>query len=256
MARLDGKVALVTGAASGIGEAIATVFAAEGARVIIGDVQRERGMAVAANIGANARFVDLDVTSEARWQQAVADAVGAFGRLDVLVNNAGGASPVQRMDKETPEQFENIMRLNVTGAWYGIRAVMPQMRAQGGGSIINTASIDAFIGVAGMTTYVASKFALTGITKSAALELGTMGIRVNSIHPGIIATPAVAGLKQSVQDELQAAVSRQPIARLGRPEEIGRAALFFASDDSSYCTGSMLLVDGGHIAGRSRDLPD
>ena len=253
---LAGKVALVTGAASGIGEAIATRFALEGCTVVIADIQVDKGRAVAARLGERARFIELDVTSEARWGEAVKQIVQEFGRLDVLVNNAGAASAVQRMDKESPEDFEQIMRLNVTGVWLGIRAAVAPMRSQAGGSIIITSSIDAFMGVAGMTTYVSTKFAVTGMARSAALELGGMGIRVNTIHPGIIGTPAVAALAPNVLAELEAAVANQPIKRVGRPDEVAAAALFFASDDSSYCTGSMLLVDGGHTAGRNRVLGD
>jgi 3alpha(or 20beta)-hydroxysteroid dehydrogenase len=256
MERLSGKVALITGGASGIGEGMAKVFAAESCKVVIADIQEEKGRAVARELGSAAHFVRLDVTNEQQWKAAVQETISRFGRLDVLANNAGAASGVQRMDKEDPEDFERILRLNVTGVWYGIRAVIPPMQAQRSGSIVVTASMDSFIGVAGMTTYVTTKFGVMGMTRSAALELGDMGIRINSIHPGIIDTPGVAGLSPRVRSELEAAVTRQPIKRLGRTEEIGRAALFFASDDSSYCTGSSLLIDGGHTAGRYRDLSD
>lgn len=181
---------------------------------------------------------------------------GAHGRLDILVNNAGAASGIQRMDIETVEDFERITRLNINGVWMGMRASIPLMRKAGGGSIVNIASIDSFIGVAGMTTYVATKFAVLGLTKSAALELGEFGIRVNAVHPGIIETPGVERLPQTIRDGLNEAVARQPIKRLGRPADVANAALFFASDEAAYCTGASLIVDGGHVAGRYRELTD
>lgn len=256
MTRLAGKVALVTGGASGIGEGISRTFAAAGCITIIGDVQRERGQAVAESLRASARFVHLDVTDESMWRAAVEGVVLEFGRLDVLVNNAGTSAGVKRIDKEDPADHERLMRLNVTGVWNGIRAVVPAMRRQGSGSIINIASMDSFIGVSGMATYVTSKYAVLGLTKSAALEYGHMGIRVNAIHPGVVRTPLVDSLAPNVLAELNEAVARQPIKRLAEPADIGKAALFFATDDSSYCTGSSLLVDGGHTAGRYRDLID
>jgi 3alpha(or 20beta)-hydroxysteroid dehydrogenase len=145
------------------------------------------------------------------------------------------------------------MDLNVTGVWLGMRSVIPAMERRGGGSIINISSIDGLVGVEGLPTYVASKFAVTGMTRSLALELGGRGIRVNSVHPGIIETPMVAKNTGKSMARLQAAVARQPIARMGRPEEIANAVVFFASDESSFCTGASLVVDGGHIAGPHRE---
>lgn len=251
---MKGNIALVTGASSGIGEGIARRLSDEGAVVYLGDVDEERGHQVAESLGSSAHFIRLDVTDEADWAAAMDRIVGDHGKLDTLVNNAGAASAIQRMDLETPQDFERILRLNIQGVWFGMRAAIRPMQAAGGGSVVNIASIDSFIGVAGMTTYVTSKFAVLGMTKSAALELGAFGIRVNAVHPGIIATPAVARLPQSILDGLETAVARQPIKRLGRPEDVAGAVLFFASPDAAYCTGSSLLVDGGHIAGRYREL--
>jgi 3alpha(or 20beta)-hydroxysteroid dehydrogenase len=253
--RLQGMTALVTGGASGIGEGIAHTLAAHGCSVVIGDIDHERGRGVAEEIGPSARYVELDVTVEEQWRDAVDRTLAGTGRLDVLVNNAGASSGVHRLEHETPEDFQRILQLNLAGVWFGIRAVAPAMRTRGRGSIVNIASIDSFIGVAGMTTYVTTKFGVLGMTRSAALELGDAGIRVNAVHPGIIETPGVAALSPQVREELDEAVSRQPLRRMGQPEDVGRAVLFFAADDSAYCTGSSLVVDGGHLAGRHRELP-
>lgn len=255
MERLSGKVALISGAASGIGAAIATEFARQGCKVVCTDIQIGKGENVAAAIGSHARFLKLDVTRVDDWAAAVAFTQEAFGGIDILVNNAGAApGGVVALEKEAPELHELTLSICGSSVWYGTRAVIPAMRARGRGSIVNIASIDSFIGVAGFSSFVAAKHAVLGITKSTALELGAIGIRVNAIHPGIIATPGVAGLPDHVRGELNDAVSRQALKRLGQPEEVAKAAVFFASDDSSYCTASMLLVDGGHIAGRNRDL--
>jgi 3alpha(or 20beta)-hydroxysteroid dehydrogenase len=248
--RLSGKVALVTGAAQGIGEAVARRFVAEGAQTVIADIQTERGAALAAELGERAVFQRLDVRELSAWDAAVVDIQGRFGRLDVLVNNAGGGAG-GAIDSESLADHQRILQLNVTGVWAGIKTVLPLMAAQGAGSIVNISSIDGLAGVAGLSTYVATKHAVTGLTRSLALELGGRGIRVNSVHPGIIETPTVK--TSPAQARLRKAIARQPIARMGRPEEIAAAVLFFASDESSYCTGSSLLVDGGHLAGPYRD---
>lgn len=256
MSRFTGRVALVTGGASGIGEAIVTTLAAENCQVLIGDIQEAKGRDVAARLGNDVQFARLDVTKPESWTAAVSKAISAFGRLDILVNNAGTSTSVTRIDRETVHDHERQIQVNLTGVWNGIRAVIPAMKQQGGGSIINISSMNGLVGVAGQSTQVATKFAVTGITRSTALELGGLGIRVNSVHPGVIETPGVAALPEAVQAGLRESMNRQAIKRLGRPEEIARAVLFFASDDSSYCSGSMLLVDGGHTAGRYRDLDD
>lgn len=250
--RLEGKVALVTGSASGIGEAIARTFAEHGASVIVSDIREEPGEAVAGAIGENASFIRLDVTDPASWQAAIDAIVQRHGGLDILINNAGAGSG-GGIERESIEDHKRVLDINVTGVWVGIRTAIPAMASRGGGSIVNISSIDGLVGVEGLSTYVASKFAVTGITRSLALELGGRGIRVNSIHPGIIETPMVKHTPPSSMERLRKAVARQPIARMGRPEEIANAALFFASDESSFCTGASLVVDGGHIAGPYRD---
>lgn len=246
--RLAGKVALVTGAASGMGEATALLFVDEGAKVLLADVNTSTGEEVAAKLGDSARFQHLDVTSAEGWDETVKRCLDEFGRVDVLVNSAG-IGRGGRIEDETIEDHELVLRTNVTGVWHGIRAVLPSMTAQASGSIINISSIDGLVGVPGVGSYVASKFAVTGLTKSVALEVGHRGIRVNSIHPGAIATPMVSN-QDYVFESLQ--LAHQAIPRLGRADEIAKLALFLGSDDSSYCTGSSFVIDGGHTAGPYR----
>ncbi len=253
MERLAGKVALVTGAARGQGEAIARLFVAEGARVLVTDVLEPEGRAVADDLGEMAAWHALDVTSEDEWTHAVAACTATFGRLDVLVNNAGIGIPPRRIEDETAEGHRRTLDVNLTGVWHGIRAVLPVMTAQRSGSIVNTSSIDGLVGTAGMASYVASKYAVTGLTRTTALEAGHRGIRVNAVHPGVIETPMVAGAPAEIRARLDRLMARQPIPRTGTPREIAYAVLFFACDESSYCTGSSLVVDGGHLAGPWRE---
>jgi len=242
----------VSGAAQGIGEAIARRFVAEGAGVVLADLQQERGAALADELGDAAVFCRADVTSGADWQTVVATAVSRFGGLSVLVNNAGGAFSVGELVNEDPAMHARVLELNVTGCWLGMRSAIPVMADAGGGSIVNISSIDGLVGVAGMATYSAAKFAVTGLTRSTALETGRQGVRVNSVHPGVIGTPLVLNSGPSVIARLDKALENQPIPRFGEPDEVARAVLFFASDDSTYCTGSSLVVDGGHLAGPPR----
>jgi 3alpha(or 20beta)-hydroxysteroid dehydrogenase len=251
--RLAGKVALVTGAARGQGEAIARLFVAEGARVLVTDVLEDEGRAVAAGLGNAAAWHPLDVTDEGQWASAVAACTRTFGRLDVLVNNAGIGIPPRRIEDETSEGHRRTLDVNLTGVWHGIRAVMAVMAAQGSGSIVNTSSIDGLVGTAGMASYVASKYAVTGLTRTTALEAGGRGIRVNSVHPGVIDSPMVANAPAEIRARLDRLMARQPIPRTGTPLEVAYAVLFFAGDESSYCTGSSLVVDGGHLAGPWRE---
>jgi len=250
--RLEGKIALVTGAGSGIGEACAVVFAAHGATVIVSDVRRDAGEDVARSIGDDASFLHLDVTDAGQWDEVMAEITKRHGGLDILVNNAGTGTG-GGIERETIEDHRRVFDINVTGVWSGIRSALKAMDARGGGSIINISSIDGLVGVEGLSTYVGSKFAVTGMTRSLALELGARNIRVNSVHPGIIATPMVNKNTGPGMERLEKAVRRQPIPRMGRPAEVANAVLFFASDESSYCTGASLLVDGGHVAGPFRD---
>ena len=251
--RLVGKVALVTGAASGQGAAEARLFAAEGARVAVADIDDASARAVASEIGEAAIAIHLDVTDEAQWAAAVDRTVGELGSLGVLVNNAGVGFSPRRLELEDPDEHRRLIDVNLNGVYLGMRAVTPVMTAQRAGSIVNISSIDGLVGVAGMTSYAASKFAVTGMTRTTALELGPRGIRVNSIHPGVIESPMVAAAPAEVYARLKVLMDRQPIPRMGTPEEVAYLALYLASDESSYCTGAQFVIDGGHLAGPYRD---
>jgi len=247
MARLDGKVALITGAARGQGEAEARRFVAEGARVVMGDVLDEDGRRVAASLGERALWVHHDVGSETSWTAFVDAAKGRFGRIDVLVNNAGilAIAPIASI---TLEQYMRVINVNQVGCLLGMRAVIPAMVEAGGGSIVNIASTAGLEGVPGLVGYVSSKFAIRGMTKTAALELGRMNIRVNAICPGGIDTAMGRGDDFPKVDTGNVLASL-PIARIGRPEEVASLAVFLASDESSYCTGADFVIDGGMLAG-------
>ena len=247
MSNLNGKVALITGAARGQGAAEARLFAQRGAKVMLCDILDDEGQAVAAEIGANAAYLRLDVTSEASWQAAVNATVAKFGKLNVLVNNAGIVKVTALADCPL-EEYMQVIQVNQIGVFLGMKTVAPAMQQAGGGSIVNISSIDGLIGMTGGTAYCASKFAVRGMTKVAALELGKDGIRVNSIHPGGILTPMItgAGLDAQTAGEL---FGRVPLQRIGQPEEIATLAAYLASDDASYSTGSEFIADGGLTAG-------
>jgi 3alpha(or 20beta)-hydroxysteroid dehydrogenase len=250
--RLAGKRALVTGAAQGIGEAIARRFAREGARVVIADLLDAPGRKLADELGGAARYQHLDVTRPEDWSAAVERVRAEQGEIDVLVNNAGIGLPPVALAATPVEEHRRIQDVNADGVFLGMRALAGPMKAAGRGSIVNISSIDGIVGVAGLTSYVASKFAVRGMTRSAALELGRYGIRVNSIHPGFIDTPMLRGASPELSASLQTLLDQQPIPRLGTPDEIASLALFLASDESSYCTGAEFVIDGGHTAGPYR----
>ena len=247
MSNLNGKVALITGAARGQGAAEARLFAQRGAKVMLCDILDDEGQAVAAEIGANAAYLRLDVTSEASWQAAVKATVSKFGKLNVLVNNAGIVKVTALADCPL-EEYMQVIQVNQIGVFLGMKTVAPAMKQAGSGSIVNISSIDGLIGMTGGTAYCASKFAVRGMTKVAALELGKDGIRVNSIHPGGILTPMItgAGLDAQTAGEI---FGRVPLQRIGQPEEIATLAAYLASDDASYSTGSEFIADGGLTAG-------
>lgn len=241
--RLEGKVALITGAARGQGEAEARLFVAEGASVVLADVLDEEGAKVAASLGPSAAYVHLDVGSESDWAAAVSLAESSFGPVSVLVNNAG-VLLFQAIHKTTLEEWERVQRVNVTGTFLGIKSVTRSMTSAGGGSIVNISSTAGLQGLPYVGAYVASKWAVRGLTKTAAIDLGPRGIRVNSVHPGGIDTPMVAGT-----DKDAPFYKRLPVSRMGSPDEVARAVLFLASDESSYTTGAELAVDGGATCG-------
>jgi 3alpha(or 20beta)-hydroxysteroid dehydrogenase len=250
MGRLDGKVALISGGARGMGNAEARRFAREGARVVIGDVEVSDGEALAREIGDAARFVKLDVTQFEEWESAVAGTLEAFGRLDVLVNNAGIVIPSPMRDLSL-ENYQKVIDVNQTGVFLGMKAATPAMEKTGAGSIVNISSIDGMIGMDLVFSYVASKFAVRGMTRVAALELAPIGIRVNSVHPGFVHTrlgnpddvPEIRDLLDSYSKR------RVPLGRTGEPEDIANLVLFLASDEASFITGSEFVADGGILAG-------
>ena len=241
--RLDGKVALISGGARGQGAASARAFAREGAKVVVGDILDDDGKLLAVEIGDAAHYVHLDVTREDDWAGAVEEAQRMFGRLDVLLNNAG-ILKFAKLTEMTPEEYMTVVNVNQTGVFLGMRAVTPAMRTAGGGSIINVSSVEGLRGSPGLIAYVASKFAVRGMTKAAAVELGRDGIRVNSIHPGIVDTPMTRGVGLEGMD-IDALFSSIPLRRAGVPEDIVAMAVFLASDDAAYCTGAEFVVDGG-----------
>ncbi|MGW7261905.1 SDR family NAD(P)-dependent oxidoreductase [Streptomyces sp. NPDC054842] len=256
MGKLDGRVVIVTGAARGQGEQEARLFVAEGARVVLADVLDDQGKALAEEIGA--RYVRLDVSREDDWRAAVEAAKEAYGRIDGLVNNAG----ILRFNElvRTPlEEFEEVVRVNQTGVFLGIRTVAPEIAAAGGGTVVNTASFAGLTGMAYVGAYAATKHAIVGLTRVAALELAARNIRVNAVCPGAIDTamsnPAQLDPGADVVDgaeALDAVYSKLvPLGRIGRPEEVARLALFLSCEDSSYITGQPFVIDGGWLAGVS-----
>ncbi len=238
MARLQDKICLITGAARGQGAAEARIFAEEGAIVWLADVLDEEGERLAAELGG--RYAHLDVRSEDAWAELVAAIEAEHGRLDVLINNAGIFRRNRLLDTSLAE-FQEVMDVNATGVFLGMRAVAPVMIRAGAGSIVNISSLAGMRGAAGALSYGASKWAVRGMTKAAAIELARKGVRVNSIHPGLIDTPMADELGGG-NDKL---INRTPLGRSAAAEEVARMALFLASDESSYSTGSEFLIDGG-----------
>jgi 3alpha(or 20beta)-hydroxysteroid dehydrogenase len=248
--RLDGKVAIVSGGARGMGEAHVRRFVDEGARVVFGDVLTEEGDKLAAEVGEACRFVRMDVTKPEDWAAAVDTAVDTYGKVDVLVNNAG-VLKYGTIEEMTLDECRRILDVNLVGQWLGVKAVIEPMRAAGGGSIINVSSVEGYIGAAGMAAYAASKFGVRGLTKAAARELGKDRIRVNSIHPGAIHTAMTSDPEviAATADSAEAFFKSLPLARMGKPRDVTGIVVFLASDESGYCTGSEMLVDGGILTG-------
>ena len=252
MGRLDGKVALISGGAQGMGATEARMFAQEGAKVVIGDVLDAEGASVAAGIaesGGDALFVHLDVTDEEAWRSAIVAAVTTFGKLDVLVNNAaiwrGG-----RVADTTVEDWEAVLAVNAKGVFLGTKLAIPEMTKAGGGSIVNISSAAGLVGSSrnSATAYTASKGAVRLLTKDTAVQYAKEGIRANSIHPGAVDTPMIQQVFQGDQRSIEEARVRNPLGRIGTPEDVAYGALFLASDESSFMTGSELVIDGGATA--------
>ncbi len=250
MGRMDGKVALISGGARGQGAAEARLFAQEGAKVVIGDVLDAEGTSVAAEIaesGGDALFVHLDVTHEEDWRSAIGAATSSFGKLDILVNNAGiwrGG----RVEDTTVEDWDMILDVNAKGVFLGTKLAIPEMRKAGGGSIINISSTAGLVGSTRSSAYTASKGAVRLFTKATAVQYAKEGIRANSIHPGPIDTAMIQQVWQGEEQNREAAIARTPLGRIGTPEDVAYGALFLASDESSFMTGSELVIDGGSTA--------
>ena len=248
--RLENKVAFVSGGARGMGAAEAKLFAQEGAKVVIGDVLDEDGRKTEAEInelGGDCLFVHLDVSSEESWTSAIADTVKRFGKLDILVNNAGVVSRV-KVEDITVAEWDRVMDINAKGVFLGTKAAIPEMRKAGGGSIVNISSISGIAGQAHVSAvYNASKGAVRIFTKSTAIQYASESIRANSIHPGPIDTPMTADRLGDPVAEAES-IARIPIGRTGKPEDVAYGVLYLASDESSFVTGSELVIDGGYLA--------
>jgi 3alpha(or 20beta)-hydroxysteroid dehydrogenase len=248
MGRLEGKVAVVTGSARGQGEATARLFAIEGAKVVLADRLQDAVTSVANEIGASALPVGMDVSSEEAWNGLSDIVLAKWGRVDILVNNAAVVHAADLLSLKRSD-FERVLGINLIGSWLGIRTLAPHMIAQGSGSIVNIGSTASVMGMNGLGAYSASKFALRGLTKTAAMELGFRGVRVNAIFPGGIDSP-MAGVSLQTKEEKNNRFAGNPIQRIGEPDEVAYTSLFLASDEASYLCGAEILVDGGAALGK------
>lgn len=243
MVRLQDKVIIITGAAQGMGETHARLCLEQGAKIVLTDINSEKGEALAAELGNNALFIKHDVTNEADWSEVIKQTKAKFSQIDVLVNNAGITTHKSILDTSV-EDYRRILEINQVSVFLGMKAVIPTMKAAKQGSIINISSINGLVG--GAIGYTDSKFAVRGMTKAAALECAPHGIRVNSIHPSVIATPMIT--QGDTKDAVDAFAKTIPMRRVAEAEEISGMVLFLASDDSSYSTGSEFVADGGLTA--------
>ncbi|MBO0992838.1 SDR family NAD(P)-dependent oxidoreductase [Bacillus sp. SD088] len=242
MGKLVGKVAIITGGARGMGASHVRQFVKEGAKVVFTDILVEEGEALAKELGDNAKFIRQDVTKAKDWDQVVAETEEAFGPINILVNNAGIAFH-KLIEQMTEEEYRKVMDINQVSVFLGMKAVLSSMRKTENGSIVNISSINGLKGSVAAVAYSASKFAVRGMNKSAALEFAPYGIRVNSVHPGAIATPMI--VQEDNKEMVEEFAQTIPLKRIAKPEEVTNMVLFLASDDSSYCTGSEFVVDGG-----------
>ena len=248
MHRLAGKVAIVTGAAQGMGAAHAHRFVAEGARVVLTDVNRDAGVALAADLGDAAHFIEHDVASEPAWADVVAAAEARFGPVGVLVNNAGILGPGARCANLAEADFLKVCAINLTSVFLGTKHVVPSMIRAGGGSIVNISSISGIVAIYGTpnVAYAATKFGVRGITKQVAIEYGSHGIRANSVHPGYIRTPMMTAALDD--EQIKIASGSVPIQRVGEVEDVSNLVVFLASDESGFVTGAEHIIDGGLTA--------
>jgi 3alpha(or 20beta)-hydroxysteroid dehydrogenase len=245
MGRLANKVAIVTGGAQGQGAGISRAYVAEGAKTVIADIAKEEGQALADELGPDAVFVDHDVSDEASWISLVEDTNQRFGPVNVLANNAG-ILRFGEIEKMTAEEFELVFRVNQLGCFLGMKSVSRTMRKNGGGSIINASSVEGLAGMPSCAAYAATKWAIRGMTKVAAMELGPKGIRVNSVHPGMIDTPMTR--IHGGDAAMEYGATKIPLRRVGHPEDIAPLYVFLASDESSYINGAEIAIDGGVTA--------
>jgi 3alpha(or 20beta)-hydroxysteroid dehydrogenase len=247
MGRLDGKVAIITGASQGMGEAHARRFVAEGASVVMTDINDEMGEKIAAELGENARFIKADVTSLADWRRVVAETEATFGPVTVLINNAGIIGPLAETVELDEDAYHLVCAVNQHSQFYGMKCVIPSMQQAGGGSIINVSSVAGLVSIVGSPNlaYVGSKFASRGMTKHAAIQYGKDNIRVNSVHPGYIKTPMMAA---ATDEEGGGIASVIPLGRMAEPDEVSQLMVWLASDESSYITGTEQVIDAGLTA--------
>lgn len=243
MKRLDGKVAIVTGAAQGMGASHVRRFVAEGAKVVFTDINAEKGQALEKELGENSKFIKHDVTNAADWQVVVDSTEELFGAIDILVNNAGISMNVSLLDM-TEEQYRKIVDINQISVFLGMKTTAPSMIKAKKGSIVNISSMNGIVG--GAVGYTDTKFAVRGMTKAAALQLGQHGIRVNSVHPGVIETPMIS--EGDAVEAIKEFSKHIPMRRIAKPEEVTNIVLFLASDEASYSTGSEFIIDGGLTA--------
>lgn len=248
MGRLNSKVAIITGGARGMGAATVRLFVAEGAQVLIADLLDAEGTALAAELGTAAAFVHHDVTDEASWQATLAKAIASFGKVDILVNNAG-VLLFKTIAATEKAEFERVLSINVTGAFLGMRIIGAHLVANGAGSIVNISSVDGMKAANSLGAYCASKWAVRGLTKVAAMEYGHKGVRVNSVHPGGVDT-AMGNPYAEPKTEVNKRYGMVPLQRVGEPDEVARTTLFLASDEASYLCGAEIAVDGGMLAGQ------